>query len=119
METIQYIETPVGQAVNVDAVVMHTAGWVCASGIDYDTPEDAWASFINTFKYLCTWLRGYKYWRVTPVLDSQVDFETNKTIYRVYARFILSSVKIATKTAPEEANFEYNGKLYKWNDYSA
>ena len=104
--------------VTTDDINMRQAGIYCVNNVPSDTAEEAWAEFIKKFRWVCTWYRGRKYWRVKPELGSRVDFETSKTGYRVYAR-ITTLLGDNMPVEMEEAIFRHNGIEYKWSDYPA
>lgn len=92
-------------------------GWYCTTQLGHDNEQSAWEEYIQQFIHLCTWLRGFKYWRVKPEVNSQINFDTNKTMFRIYSRLILSINEFPTNEI-EQANFKYDGIEYKWSDYN-
>jgi len=110
-------KTASDKAIHVDAMVMRQTGIYCVPEFSSETEEEAWEEFIKKFKFVCTWYRGNKYWRVAPELNSQVDFETGKKEYRVYARMM--TFLDEKPRGINEAIFDHNGVTYRWNDYTA
>ena len=69
-------------------------GFIVSSQQDHETEESAWECFDSNLENMLYWVRGYKYWRRTPHLETVKDFESNRVIYRVAARVIASEAKI-------------------------
>jgi len=94
-------------------------GWFCVTQLEHNNEESAWKEYIIQFEHVCTWLRGFKYWRVEPHLEhgSQMWPENNKKMFHVYSRLVLSKDEIKSSEI-KPANFIYEGKEYKWNDYN-
>ena len=64
------------------------------NGLISDNEKDAWKTFDIDLGIKLKWIKGYKYWRVVPTLNKQMDFESNKSLYRVRAGIIVSEIKI-------------------------
>lgn len=58
------------------------------AGFESDNEEDAWNTFEKNLKGVMEWVRGHKYWRGFPILNSLVDFNINEKKCRVYSRII-------------------------------
>jgi hypothetical protein len=92
-------------------------GWYCVPPVESKTESEAWQRFIEHYAFLCTWLRGKKYWRTVPKVYLRHDFENGGENYRVGARFILVPESVPLVAGLKEANFIYDNKEYKWDQY--
>ena len=93
-----------------------TKGLYCATELNHTTVEEAWEEYISQYKSVCTWYRGYKYWRAEPEIISDTEYGSGRKRFKISSRMVLSKNNI---DHPEikEANFTYNNVEYKWNDY--
>lgn len=63
------------------------------SGFSYDSTKEAWEDFYENLQEMVGWIKGYKYWRMIPELETDICFDTQTKIHRVFARVIATKDK--------------------------
>ena len=64
------------------------------TGFSLCSEEDAWDDFDRHLQNAIEWVRGHKYWRATPFLSTNSDFDKFAKEWNVRARIICSKEKL-------------------------
>jgi hypothetical protein len=86
-----------------------------------ETPNEAWDNFQEKLDIIFAVVKGFMYWRVAPHLNYTIDFDTNKTIFKVESRITISDIKLPNvkqikQYPPYEKNSEQELRIYSERD---